>query len=100
MDIHFLFVANVDRCLSLIELLAGTPAGIGLSSLAEQLKLSLSDVHRLLGTPIARGYVRQDPDSHFYRFTLRFAAMGFRFLDAYQLPDAAHGIQTQFERHG
>ena len=91
-------VANVDRCLSLIELLAGYPAGIGLSSLAEQLKLPLSDVHRLLGALIARGYVRQDPASHLYQFTLRFAAMGFRFLDAYHLPDAAQGVLDALAR--
>ncbi len=98
LDDHVLSVANVDRCLSLIELLAGYPAGIGLSSLAEQLKLPLSDVHRLLGALIARGYVRQDPTSHLYQFTLRFAAMGFRFLDAYHLPDAAQGVLDALAR--
>jgi len=93
-----LSVANVDRCLSLIELLAGHPAGIGLSSLAERLDLPLSGVHRLLGALIARGYVRQDPDSHLYEFTLRFAALGFRFLDAYHLPDAAQGVLDALAR--
>jgi hypothetical protein len=50
----FVSVANVDRCLNLIEILADNPPGIGLSSLADQLAMPLSAVHRLLGALIAK----------------------------------------------
>jgi DNA-binding IclR family transcriptional regulator len=94
----FVSVANVDRCLNLIEILADNPPGIGLSSLADQLAMPLSAVHRLLGALIERGYVRQDPATHLYEFTLRFAAMGFRFLDSYPLPDAAQSVLAALAR--
>lgn len=81
-------IANVDRCLSLIEALASASSGLPLGSLAEQLDLPKSATHRLLQTLASRGYVEQDPATQNYDLSLKVAALGFRFLDA-RLPDIA-----------
>src|SRR5215831_13629189 len=42
-----MYIANVDRSLSLIEALAGEPGGLPLGVLAERLELPKSAAHRL-----------------------------------------------------
>src|SRR5450631_3043600 len=82
-------IANVDRCLSLIEMLAGAPAGMSLGALAERLELPKSATHRLLQTLASRGYVGQDAASQDYSLSLKVALLGFRYMDARRLPDVA-----------
>jgi DNA-binding IclR family transcriptional regulator len=80
-------IANVDRCLNLIEMLSGSPEGVSLRSLAERLELPKSATHRLLQTLSSRGYVIQDAGSQDYALSLKVALLGFRYLDARRLPD-------------
>lgn len=82
----------VDRCLALIEMLAGRPDGASLGALAELVELPKSAVHRLLQALAARGYVTQDPATQDYQLSLRFAALGFRYLDLRRLPDVAQVV--------
>ncbi len=82
-------IANVDRCLNLIEMLAGEPVGMSLGALAERLELPKSATHRLLQTLATRGYVTQDAASQDYALSLKVALLGFRYLDARRLPDVA-----------
>jgi IclR family transcriptional regulator, acetate operon repressor len=82
-------IANVGRCLSLIEMLAGAPDGMSLGALAERLDLPKSATHRLLQTLATRGYVNQDAASQGYALSLKVALLGFRYLDARRLPDVA-----------
>ena len=82
-------IANVDRCLSLIETLAAAPEALPLGLLAERLDLPKSATHRLLQALARRGYVEQDPATQDYELTLKVAALGFRFLDVRRLPDIA-----------
>ena len=83
--------STVDRCLALVETLAGRPDGAALGDLAEQVQLPKSAAHRLLQTLAARGYVTQDAQTQDYQLSLRFAALGFRYLDMRRLPDVAQG---------
>jgi DNA-binding IclR family transcriptional regulator len=82
-------IANVDRCLSVLETLADSPQGLSLGALAERLDLPKSAAHRLLQTLSTRGYVHQDPASQDYALSLKVAVLGFRYLDARHLPDVA-----------
>jgi IclR family transcriptional regulator, acetate operon repressor len=82
-------IANVDRCLNLIELLAGASEGASLGGLAERLELPKSATHRLLQTLATRGYVTQDSASQNYSLSLKVALLGFRYMDARRLPDVA-----------
>ena len=83
--------SSVDRCLALIETLASRPDGASLGSLAEVLDMPKSATHRLLASLASRGYVTQDTQTQDYLLSLRFAALGFRYLDLRRLPDVAQG---------
>lgn len=82
-------IANVDRCLSVLEALADASGGIALGALARQLQLPKSATHRLLQALARRGYVEQDPLTQDYDLSLKMATLGFRFLDVRRLPDIA-----------
>src|SRR4030095_5956882 len=88
----------VDRCLSLIEALAEAPAQVSLGTLAEQLDLPKSATHRLLQSLAQRGYVAQDLATQDYSLSLKIALLGFRFLDAHQLPDVAQSALERLAR--
>ncbi len=63
-------VQSVERTLDILEALAGMgEAGIG--QLSARVVLHASTVHRLLSTLIARGYVRQNPESGRYLLGLK-----------------------------
>ena len=85
-------VAAVDRCLTLIEVLAGEPDGLDLGAIAERIGIPASATHRTLSTLLARGYVAQDPATQAYSLSLRLALLAFRDLDARHLPDLAQGV--------
>ena len=91
-------IANVDRALTLIETLAAAPGGLSLRSLAEQLELPKSAMHRLLQTLAERGYVHQEPASQDYFLSLRVALLGFRYLDARRLPDVTQQALDRLAR--
>ena len=92
-------IATVDRCLSLIEMLAGAAEGMSLGILAQRLALPKSATHRLLQTLATRGYVSQDAASQDYALSLKVALLGFRYLDARRLPDVAQAELDQLAQH-
>lgn len=59
-------VQSVDRALDLLEALSGADGEVPISSLAARTGLHVSTAHRLLGTLLRRGYVRQNPDTSRY----------------------------------
>jgi IclR family acetate operon transcriptional repressor len=82
-------VVGIDRCLSVLEALAGEPAGLDLRSIADRICVPKSAVHRVLGTLVQRGYVSQDSKTLSYTLPLRFSLLAFRDLDARGFSDAA-----------
>ncbi len=63
-------VQSVERTLDILEALANIGEA-GIAQLSAQVGLHASTVHRLLATLIARGYVRQNPDSGRYLLGLK-----------------------------
>lgn len=68
-------VQSVDRTFDLLEALASRRSATGISELAGVVGLHVSTVHRLLATLVARGYVRQDPESSRYHLGSRIFAL-------------------------
>lgn len=95
---NVLAIANVDRALALLELLADRPEGLSLRTLAEATDVPKSAVHRLLGSLALRGYVLQDPATQDYRLSLKLGALGFRLLDAGAMPDVAQEVLDRLAR--
>lgn len=76
-----------ERCLAIIELLADGGRSLPLGEIAERLSLPKSGAHRLLTTLVELGWAEKDPDTSFYRLTLRLAVLGQQFYVATGIHD-------------
>ena len=82
----------LERCFQLIELLAEEPRAFRLGVISERLGLQKGAVHRLLAALCSMGWVEQEPETGFYRLTLRLAIMGQRVLLATRIPDLTRPV--------
>lgn len=87
-----------ERCLSIIELLADGARQMPLGEIAERLDLPKSGAHRMLATLVDQGWAEQDPDTAFYRLTMRLAVLGQRFYYASGVPDVCQPLLDRFAR--
>ncbi len=85
-------VTAVERCLGLIEALAGEPEPIELIEIARRVGLPNSAAHRTLATLVARRWVVQDPASQNYSLSLRLSVLAFRDLEARAVPDIVQTV--------
>lgn len=70
----------LDRTLSILERLAADVHGVSLATLAADLQLPPSAVHRLLLGLAERGYVRQSRERGDYVLTTRLVSLGLNYL--------------------
>jgi IclR family transcriptional regulator, KDG regulon repressor len=80
---------TVAKGLRVLELLAKADGPLRLSTIAEQLDLQLSNVHRLLATFIELGYVAKEPESGRYGLTLRLWELGSSVIATHPAKRAA-----------
>jgi len=85
-----------ERCLAIIELLADGARAVPLGEIAERLTLPKSGAHRLLATLVDLGWAEKDPDTNFYRLTMRLAVLGQQFYVATGIPDICQPILDRF----
>lgn len=85
-----------ERCLAIIELLADGGRHLPLGEIAERLELPKSGAHRLLATLLHLGWAEKDPDTGFYRLTMRLAVLGQQFLAATGIPDTCQPLLDRF----
>lgn len=64
-------VPNLERALSILELLSATPCGLSLSELATALSIPTNSVFRISRTLEERGYLERDEASKRFRLTLK-----------------------------
>ncbi|MGH2811779.1 MAG: IclR family transcriptional regulator [Actinomycetota bacterium] len=67
---------SLNLALDVLESLSGGGGGLGVSTVAHQVRTSKGAVHRILANLEARGYVRQDPETRRYRVGLRMWELG------------------------
>jgi DNA-binding IclR family transcriptional regulator len=87
-----------ERCLSIIQLLANNAAEMPLGEIAERLELPKSGAHRLLTTLVEQGWVRKDPQTSFYRLTMRLSILGQQFYVATGIPDICQPLLDRLAR--
>jgi DNA-binding IclR family transcriptional regulator len=87
-----------ERCLSIIQLLAENAAELPLGEIAERLELPKSGAHRLLATLVELGWVMKDPQTSFYRLTMRLTVLGQRFYVATRIPDICQPLLDRLAR--
>lgn len=81
-----------DRALSIVELLAHNVHGLPMSEVGDRLGIPRTAAHRLLTDLKETGYVKQDPSSHQYMLTVKFASLGLNYLAATGITDAAQPL--------
>src|SRR5687767_12488357 len=87
-------IQSLDRAFDILDLLGQTDTrGLSLKAICATTDLNPSTAHHLIGTMVARGYVRQNPDSRRYMLgsallRLRNVALEGVDLEALALPFA------------
>jgi IclR family transcriptional regulator, acetate operon repressor len=71
---------SAERIIDIMMMLVDYPEGMALSEIARQMSVAKSETHRLLGILTARGLVEQPPGREAYRLSLKWSAMGFRYV--------------------
>lgn len=84
----------LERCLSLLEILAEAPEGMALGDIAARARMQKSATHRMLTSLVESGFAFQS-DNRDYRLTMKMVTLGFRFLGQTGLIDHC---QTVLER--
>ncbi|HEY2933409.1 MAG TPA: IclR family transcriptional regulator [Acidobacteriota bacterium] len=77
-------VQSLDRALRILEVLASSDRGLGISEVSRRVKLPASTSHRLLSTLSHRGFVTQLGDET-YQLGHKVVEMGQTYLEASQL---------------
>lgn len=84
-------VQSIDRMFNILELIADSDEGIGISELSSATKLHKSTVHRLVTSLIENGYVDQLDNSK-YTVTYKLYEIGSKVLSKVNLTDASREI--------
>ena len=88
-------VQTLDRTLDIIELLATSPQGMGVTEIGVQLQLHKSTVHRLINALAQRGYIEKDQKSGLYKIGLKFIEISSLHLHQLELKTEAAPIMRR-----
>lgn len=91
-------VAAVDRCLTILEALAGEKEPAEITDLAQRLDMPASAAHRTLATLVDRGWVVRHSGTQRYALSLRMSTLAFRNLDARAVPDVVQSVLDKLAR--
>jgi len=94
-------VQSVERTLDILESLVEFGSEVGLVEISQTVGLPLATVHRLLGTLIRRGYVKQNRQNRKYSLGFRALQMGNDMRQRFSLRlEARPFLQRLVERSG
>ncbi len=85
----------LERTLGILELLARHGDGVELATIADQLGIPRSAVHRLLVDLVRCGYVRQTRNHGDYMLTTKLVSMGLSYLSNSGIVDIAQPLLNQ-----
>lgn len=85
-------IQSVYSALAVLEELAKESGEIGVTELANRLKLHKNNVFRILATLVLRGYVDQNKESEDYRLGVKVAQLGQAYMAYSQLVPRAQPI--------
>ncbi|MEY4978917.1 MAG: hypothetical protein RLZZ352_1187 [Pseudomonadota bacterium] len=85
----------LERTLGILELLARHGDGLELATIADQLDIPRSAVHRLLVDLVRCGYVRQTRNHGDYMLTTKLVSMGLSYLSNSGIVDIAQPLLNQ-----
>ncbi|TMD53134.1 MAG: IclR family transcriptional regulator [Chloroflexi bacterium] len=85
-------IQSIDRAASILKALASGPRRLGVSELADRLRLARPTVHGLLQTLQAHGFVEQDRHSDKYQLGPGLLQLGYSYLDLNELASVRVGV--------
>ncbi|MFP8780797.1 IclR family transcriptional regulator [Hydrogenophaga sp. RWCD_12] len=85
----------LERTLGILELLSQHGEGMELATIADQLDIPRSGVHRLLADLVRLGYVRQARGHGEYLLTTKLVSMGLSYLSNSGIVDIAQPLLNQ-----
>lgn len=85
-------VQTLDRTLDIIELLATSQQGMGVTEIGLKLQLHKSTVHRLINALVQRGYIEKDQKTGIYKIGLKFVEISSLHLHQLELKTEAAPI--------
>lgn len=88
-------VQTIDRTLDIIELLATSREGLGVTEIGQKIDLHKSTVYRLLTALLDRGYIEKDPKTSTYKIGLKFIEISGLFLKKLELKTEALPFMRQ-----
>lgn len=74
-------VQSVSRALSILEMLADNPDGIGIIELSQKINLPKSTSHRLLKTLISNDFVYQNKENERYHVSMKLAQLSSNIIE-------------------
>ena len=89
----------MERTLAILERLAQHVPGVPLATLADELSIPPSAVHRLLLELIAQGYVRQSRERGDYMLTTKLVSLGLNYLKRSGVVDLCQPIMNRLAEH-
>lgn len=87
--------SSVEKSLLLLQFLADYPDGVPLAQIADEMNLTRSGCHRLLGELTRFGFVRQTRMHGDYALTTKLAALGLSYLSKSGVVDIAQPLLEQ-----
>lgn len=88
-------IQSVLHALDIIETFRGADKGLGVTELANRLKLHKNNVFRLLATLQTRGYIEQDRSTDNYRLGVKTFEMGQVFIAQTRLQEQARPVMEE-----
>ncbi len=92
-------VQSVERTLDILEALVELGSEVGLVEISQAVSLPLATVHRLLGTLIQRGYVKQNRQNRKYSLGFRALQMGSDMRQRFTLRLEARPFLQRLVQH-
>lgn len=86
------------KALRILELLAQSEAALGVTEVANALRLSKSSVHRPLTTLVELGYAARDPEASRYTATVKLWEVGSAVVDRLDLKKVAAGPMAELAK--
>jgi len=84
------------KALRVLEVVAAEPRAVSLSEVARSARLDKSVVHRMLGTLVYAGYIRQDPESRRYSLGYRVVTLSRNLLAENEVVRLAREVLERF----
>lgn len=88
-------IPNLDRALTVLELLADHVEGLGLSEIVRELGISKNSVFRITQTLLDRGYLQKDDGSKRFALSAKLLSLGYHAVSETNLVEKSLDILRQ-----